>query len=128
MKAYSKDLRERVVAAIDKGDQTKGEVAEEYEVSYSFIKKILKQRRELGHIEPLGHGGGQQAKLKKQQIEFVERQVEKHPDWSLAEYCAKVEKRYSIVVSSPTMCRILQKLELTRKKKSYCKRAKQQTA
>ena len=73
MKAYSKDLRERVMAAIDKGGRTKGEVAEEYEVSRSFIKKILKQRRELGHIEPLGHGGGQEAKLKKGQIEFIER-------------------------------------------------------
>ena len=117
MEKYSKDIRERVIISKEKEGNSIAETAEKYEVSTSFVKKILRQYRELGHIEPLGHGGGQQAKLNSSQIKFVERQVKKHPDWSLAELCAKIEQRYGISISNPTMCRILQKLALTRKKK-----------
>src|SRR5690242_4689335 len=104
MKAYSIDLRERVVAARE--GRTISEIVEQFNVSESFVKKMLRQHRELGHVEPKGHGGGQQLKLNNQQIEFIRRQVEKHPDWELSEYCAKVVQRYGIVVSSSTMCRV----------------------
>lgn len=58
MKAYSTDLRERVVAACDAGDATRGQVAARFSVSVAWIRKLMRQRRETGSIEPRPHGGG----------------------------------------------------------------------
>ncbi len=124
MKAYSIDLRERVLSARENDGLTIREIAERYEVSEYFIKKMLKQKRELGHVNPLGHGGGQTAKLKENQVEYIRNQVEKQPDIELLEICQKVVKRFNVQVSAPTMCRILQKLGLPRKKKLDRKRAR----
>jgi len=40
MQAYSLDLRKRIVAAYENGVETILEVAERFEVSDSFIKKL----------------------------------------------------------------------------------------
>jgi transposase len=58
MKAYSLDLRERVIALVDGGEHSQGAVAKLLEVSRRFVAKLLAQRREVGHFAPLGHGGG----------------------------------------------------------------------
>ncbi|MFL5658370.1 MAG: IS630 transposase-related protein, partial [Ktedonobacteraceae bacterium] len=47
MKAYSQDLRQRVLRAVDAG-QTQAEIAKTFAVSVATIKRYLKQRREIG--------------------------------------------------------------------------------
>lgn len=47
MKAYSLDLRERVVAAYEKGKNTIAEVAGQFSVGETFLKKMLRQTRLL---------------------------------------------------------------------------------
>ena len=51
MRAYSKDLRLRVLAACDRGMSRK-EVAETFGVSVATIKRYLKLRRKTGGVEP----------------------------------------------------------------------------
>lgn len=51
MKPYSRDLRLRVLAAVDAG-KTREEVAETFSVSEPTIKRWLKRRRESGDVEP----------------------------------------------------------------------------
>src|SRR5713101_1986827 len=51
MKAYSQDLRQRVVRAVDAG-QSQAEIAKTFAVSVATIKRYLKQRRETGHVLP----------------------------------------------------------------------------
>lgn len=58
MKAYSMDLRERVVAACDTRDGTREEVATRFSVSVAWIRKLLCQRRQTGSIAPRPRGGG----------------------------------------------------------------------
>jgi transposase len=58
MKAYSIDLRERVVAACDAGDATREQVAARFSVSVPWIRKLLRRRRETGSIAPKPRGGG----------------------------------------------------------------------
>ncbi len=48
MQAYCLDLRERVVSAYENGVETILEVAERFEVSDSFIKKLLRRKRTTG--------------------------------------------------------------------------------
>ena len=59
MRAYSMDLRERVVAACDEGLDTRAEVAERFSVSESWVRRLLQRRRETGSMAPKRHGGGQ---------------------------------------------------------------------
>src|SRR3954471_18048703 len=58
MRAYSTDLRVRVVAAYDAREGTQEQIAARFSVSPSWVRKLLRQRRDLGSIEPLPHGGG----------------------------------------------------------------------
>ncbi len=58
MKTYSMDLRERVVAACDAGDGTREEIAARFSVSVSWVRDLLRRRRETGSIAPRPHGGG----------------------------------------------------------------------
>ena len=56
-KAYSLDLRERVIVACD-GGQTAAEVAVRFAVSESFIEKLKRRRREQGTLAPKPPAGG----------------------------------------------------------------------
>ncbi len=58
MKAYSNDLRQRVVAAYDASEGTQEQVAARFAVSTSWVRKLLRQRRDTGSIDPKPHGGG----------------------------------------------------------------------
>jgi transposase len=49
MKAYTQELRERIVAAVDRG-VPREEVADVFGVGLSTIKRYLKQRRETGSM------------------------------------------------------------------------------
>jgi transposase len=51
MKPYSKDLRLRVLSAVDAG-KPREEVARTFSVSMPTIKRWLKRRRETGDVEP----------------------------------------------------------------------------
>ena len=51
MKSYSKDLRLKVLAAVDRGMSRK-EVAEVFGVSVPTIKRWLRRRRQTGDVEP----------------------------------------------------------------------------
>ena len=52
MKPYSEDLRERVVAAVERGTK-RSDVVEAFAVSLPTIKRWLKQRRETGGLATL---------------------------------------------------------------------------
>src|SRR5258705_11041670 len=58
MKPYSMDLRGRVVAACDEGVDAREEIAERFSVSVSWIRDLLRRRRETGSIAPRPRGGG----------------------------------------------------------------------
>src|SRR5262249_8104313 len=75
MRAYSLDLRTRVGEAIERHVGTQQEVATLFDVSCTFIKKLLRQRRETGNLAPRPHGGGQVAKLAGPQREKVQAYI-----------------------------------------------------
>ncbi|GHO42279.1 helix-turn-helix domain-containing protein [Ktedonospora formicarum] len=51
MRAYSLDLRERVVRAVDQG-YNRAEISKLLGVSSATIKRYLKLRRETGYLHP----------------------------------------------------------------------------
>ena len=117
MAAYSLDLRERIIRAVEGGEQSKRAVAALFEVHESFIYKLLRQRREVGHLAPLPHGGGHTAKLQEKQLTLLTDLVAQNPDATLEELGMQLQKKARVQVGRTTLWRALEALDLPRKKK-----------
>jgi transposase len=115
MKAYSVDLRQKIVETYENKEGSIREVSQRFQVSRSFVQKLLKQNQLLGSLNPLAHGGGTPPKLT-DYVPIIEKILEEKNDATLAELCQNLKERAGIKVSPSTMCRFLQKLNLTRKK------------
>jgi transposase len=117
MVPYPKELRIRVVAAVEHGDLTIGEVAEVFSVGKTFVKKMLRLQRAGDDLAPR-QGGGSAPKLTATDRALLREAVAQQPDVTLAECQARLAAQGSGRVSVPTICRALQQLRLPRKKKS----------
>ena len=117
MAAYSLDLRERIIRAVEGEEQTKRAVAALFEVHESFIYKLLRQQREVGHLAPLPHGGGHTAKLQEKQLALLTDLVAQNPDATLAELGTHLQKKARVKVGRTTLWRALEALDLPRKKR-----------
>lgn len=116
MAAYSLDLRERIVGAVERRIGSKRKIAKVFGVHESFIYKLLRQKRDRGDIAPLSHGGGAQAKLSEAQLRQLPDLVAATPDATLDERRAQMKKKARVAVSLSTICRGLQALGVSRKK------------
>ncbi|MGA7953001.1 MAG: IS630 family transposase, partial [Gloeobacterales cyanobacterium] len=58
MKAYSLDLRQKIINVYQHEQISQRQLAKRFNVATSFIIKLLKQHRQTGSIEPKAHGGG----------------------------------------------------------------------
>src|SRR5258706_15049247 len=59
MRPYPKELRSRVVAAVEQGELTIGDIASVFSVGLTFVKKMLRLYRAGEDLAPR-HGGGAQ--------------------------------------------------------------------
>jgi transposase len=116
MKAYSQDLRERVVRAVDQG-MSQREAARTFSVSEPTVKRYLKQRRETGSLAPKAIPGRPKKKIG-HLLERLRPQLEAHPDATLKEHCRLWEAETGAKVSPSTIGRAIERLKWTRKKKS----------
>lgn len=116
MKAYSQDLRQRVLKAIDAG-QSQAEAAKTFTVSVSTIKRYLKQRRETGHVEPKTIPGRPAKKGVVLQT-YLLAQLEAYPDARREEHCQMIEATYGLKVSTASISRTRMALGWSRKKKT----------
>lgn len=117
MKAYSLDLRQKVIAAIDRGGETYAQIAATFGVSESFLYKLLRQRRATGEIAPLPHGGGVPVKLDDAKLEMLVDLVADQPDATLAELRQGLQRRAKVAVSVSTVWRALEQIKFPLKKK-----------
>ena len=118
MKPYSTDLRRKIIEAKHKSNESIGQLAERFGVSYSFVSRLLKRYEATASVEPNPHGGGKPPLLNSQQIEILEQLVEEDNDATLQEYAERLTEKIGVKASLATICRFLQRLELTRKKKT----------
>ncbi len=116
MRAYSQDLRHRILRAVDQG-QPRAEIMKTFAVSRSTIKRYLKLRRETGDVKPKAIPGRPSKKGSALQAGLLP-QLEAHPDATLVEHCQLWEAMHGIQVSSATMSRAMKRLSWTRKKKT----------
>jgi transposase len=114
MKAYSQDLRERVVRACDERRGTRQQLADLFGVSTAWIRRLLQRRRETGSFAAKPHAGGTTPKLDAGQRRRLVELVADRPDATLAELRA----RLGAAVHVSTVHRALAGYGLTIKKKS----------
>ncbi len=116
MRAYSQDLRQRILHAVDQG-KPRAEIVRTFEVSQATIKRYLKLRRETGDIKPKAIPG-RPSKKGAHLLAGLQPQLDAYPDATLAEHCHIWESTQGIQVSTATMSRAIQHLNWTRKKKT----------
>jgi transposase len=116
MKAYSEDLRPRVIAAVD-GGMPRSEAARVFNVGRATVKRYLQLRRETGALAPRARRGPPPIKTAARAAALPPRLVAA-PDATLAEHCAWYEQAAGVRVSDATMSRVIAKhLGWTRKKR-----------
>jgi transposase len=115
-RGYSIDLRQRVMAAVDRG-MTQEEAAEVFGVGTASIYRWATARRRTGSLEPKPHGGGRGRAFSDHEERVVKALLDAKPDRTLAELQALVEKRFKRYISASAVVRCLKRLGITRKKR-----------
>jgi transposase len=116
MNAYSKDLRLRVLAAVDRGMPRK-EVVRTFGVSIATIGRYLRRRREGADLAPKPSTGRTPTILANlQQRRALWKQMEENDTATLQQHCEIWKERWGVKVSISTMSRAIRKLGWSRKK------------
>jgi transposase len=114
MKPYSKDLRTKVLAAVDRG-MPRTEVVRVFGVSAPTIRRYLRLRRETGDVEPRPVPGPPARKGRMLQ-EALPGQVSRNPDLTLEEHRELFYDEHGVAVSTASVSRALKRLGLPLKK------------
>ena len=108
MKPYSKDLRIRVLAAVDRG-APREEVARTFSVSVPTIKRWLKRRRETGDVEAKPIPG--RPSVKGAALEgWLPSHLRENDDLTLEEHREAFEEELGEAVSTSTVGRAIARL------------------
>ena len=84
MKAFSVDLRQRILDAHDAGEGTRQQIADRFAVSLAFVKKLLHQRKTTDSIQPLPRSGRTPI-FQGELLEELDAFLHAHPDATLEE-------------------------------------------
>jgi transposase len=116
MGAYSKDLRLKVLAAVDRG-VSRSETVEMFGVSLATLKRWLKKRGEGGDLEP-GTSTGRKRRIlaAAEERRALWEQLREDNEATLERHRELWERRRGVRVSIATMSRAIRRLGWTRKK------------
>ncbi|HXQ53076.1 MAG TPA: IS630 transposase-related protein [Stellaceae bacterium] len=112
--AYSDDLRERVIRSVEAGASRRS-TAQKFEVSVSFVIKLMQRWRGTGTLAAKPRGGTKTYRLSAHAA-IVQAMVAAQPDITLDELRARLEGQ-GVAVGRSSVGRFLNALALTRKKR-----------
>ena len=113
MGTYSMDLRDRVVGACDSGRRKRVEIAEQFGVSTSWIRRLLQRRRETGDYGPKQTKRGRKPAFTGKSLERLDQLAQSQPDATLEE----LRERCGVCCSVVTVSNTLGRLGYRRKKR-----------
>jgi transposase len=115
MKAYSLDLRTRVLAAIE-GGMSRADAVHTFQVSLGSIKRWLRLRLTSSSLAPKPRTG-KTASISAAQLPTLRFQLEQFPDASLAEHARLWNADHATSLSQWTLGRAIRRLGWSRKKR-----------
>lgn len=118
-RAYSRDLRERVVTACEAAELSRAEIARQFHVAESTLFEWLQRWRSEGTLEPRPHMHGPRSGLDWSALADL---VGESNDRTLQEYVDAYEQRTGRRYSVPRICTALQEVRLSRKGRRYALR------
>lgn len=114
-RAYSADLRERVLQAHEAGEGSLRELAACFRISVGTVCGWVGIARREGRRTPRAHGGGRHA-LNGADPQVLAALVAEQSDAMLSQYCTRLAERTGVRASPAAVCRGLARLGLRRKK------------
>ena len=121
MRAYSEDLRTRIVAAVKEEGLGKTEVARRFKVGRKTVYRYL-ARAEQGELAPRRAPGGQR-KLSEAQMQALQEQLETHSDDTLVEHAERFANEQGIELAFSTVNLYCKRLGITRKKRAFTQKS-----
>ncbi len=119
MNAYSKDLRIRVLAAVDRGERRE-EIVRLFGVSVATVGRWLRRRRESGEVAPRPSPGRTPSILRTaEERRALWRQLEENDEATLEEHRELWERARGVRVSVATMSRAIRRLGWTYKQRRW---------
>lgn len=115
MKAYSEDLRKKIVDAIERRRMGQSEAARTFDVSPSSVKRYLRKFRQGRSLSP-GKAPGRRPKIDERARKLLEVDLKERPFVTLQERCDYLQAVAGLEVSRSVVCRTIKRMESTRKK------------
>lgn len=121
MKAYSLDLRQKIVETYAAGNVSQRQLAKQFRVALSFVEKLLKQHRETGTIAPKVRTKQTPMKLNTEQLAILGQIVEANNDATLDQLRHQLEQQTGVLIGRSTTASMLLHLNLTLKKNLHAR-------
>jgi transposase len=119
-RAYSDDLRRKLLEAHQQGEGTLEELAERFRVSYGWARKISAALCQTGQMERLrGSKPGPKSKITATAEQYLKSAIRTQPDLTLSELSLRLEREQGITISISRLWTVVKDLGL-RLKKSHC--------
>ena len=111
--SYSQDLRDRVLAAADRGMPTK-QIARTFAVSPAWVRRLKQRRRETGETAPRRRGSPGVPKINREVLASL---VAEQPDATAIELRDRLAERTGVHVTDSAIYLVLKKLGFTFKER-----------
>jgi transposase len=108
MRAYSIDIRGKIVHAYETGTESQRQIARRFDVSLSFVRDLLRQYRETGIVDPKKPGGSM-PKIDSESRRLITRLVEDNEHLPLSRICQVLAEERQLRVSRSTVWRAIRK-------------------
>lgn len=115
MDAYSEDLRQKIVEAVQQRRMSKSEAARAFGVSRSSVKRYVKAVCEGRSLRP-GKAPGKKPKLDEKARRLLQADIEERPFAKLTNRRDYLQKVAGVTVSESTLSRALRQMGFGRKK------------
>jgi transposase len=113
MRAYSEDLRKKIVAAVERG-MSNAQAARTFSVSLSSVKRYSKIAREGGPLEPRKSTGRPRKTDQKAQL-LLEKDVEERPAATISQRRRFLEHLSGTPLSDSTVRRLMKRMGFSQK-------------
>lgn len=120
MRAFSVDFRERIVAAYEADGDSFEAIGRRFSISGKVVSKLVRQKSELGTLEPQVHRRGRKPAVSAVKQEELRKHLEQFPDATVLER----REALGLKCSEKTLWQTLRKMGWRFKKSRHAQASK----